>query len=181
VIVAADGSLISTTPAGDRWLQELGHPEPEKRGLPAEIHVLAAQLRQPNLPPGAEPCLRMRTQAGRWAALHASRLPAGESDSVAVIIEEPTAMELAPVLMAAYRLTKQERNVTQLVCHGLSTREIAEHLRITGATVQDHLKSIFDKTGVRSRRELVTVILREQYLPRIAAETPVGPSGFFLD
>ena len=43
----------------------------------------------------------------------------------------------------------------------------------------DHLRSIFEKTGVRSRRELVTVILQEQYLPRVLAREPIGPSGFF--
>jgi DNA-binding NarL/FixJ family response regulator len=82
--------------------------------------------------------------------------------------------------MLAYGLTKQEQTVTRFVCRGLSTREIAERLHITANTVQDHLKSIFDKTGVRSRRELVTAILQEQYLPRAMARKPIGPTGFFL-
>jgi DNA-binding CsgD family transcriptional regulator len=79
--------------------------------------------------------------------------------------------------MLAYGFTNQEQAVTRLVCRGLSTREIADRLRITPNTLQDHLKSIFDKTGVRTRRELVTAILREQYLPRgrcRAARRPFG-------
>jgi DNA-binding CsgD family transcriptional regulator len=121
----------------------------------------------------------VQTRAGRWAVLHASHLPAGRADAIAVIIDEPSPSELAPMLMMAYGLTSQEQTVTGLVCRGLSTREIGERLHISGHTVQDHLKSIFDKTGVRSRRELVAAILQEQYLPRAMTGQPVGPSGFF--
>jgi DNA-binding CsgD family transcriptional regulator len=101
------------------------------------------------------------------------------TDAIAVIIEEPSPAELAPVLMMAYGLTKQEQSLTALVCRGLPTKEIAAKLHITPNTVQDHLKSIFDKTGVSSRRELVATILQEQYLPRAMAGQPLGPAGFF--
>jgi DNA-binding CsgD family transcriptional regulator len=81
--------------------------------------------------------------------------------------------------MLAYGLTRQEQTVTSLVCRGMSTREISERLQISANTVQDHLKSIFTKTGVRSRRELVTAILHDQYLPRARTGEPVSRSGFF--
>ena len=79
----------------------------------------------------------------------------------------------------AYGLTAQERNVAEAVCRGLSTREIALRLRITSNTLQDHLKVIFDKTGVRSRRELTATILRQQYLPRAKANSPLDAAGGF--
>jgi DNA-binding CsgD family transcriptional regulator len=178
VLVTPDGSFISTTAAGERWLDELGHAEPARCGLPVEVHLLAARLGHPE---SALPRLRVRTRAGRWAVLHASRLPAEGTQTIAVIIEEPSPAELAPVLMMAYGLTRQEQTVTGLVCRGLSTREIGQRLHITPNTVQDHLNSIFDKTGVRSRRELVTAILQEQYLPRAMTGQPVGTSGFFVE
>jgi hypothetical protein len=49
---------------------------------------------------------------------------------------------------------------------GLATKEIADALRLSNYTVQDHLKAIFDKTGARSRGELVGRIFLEHYLPR---------------
>jgi DNA-binding CsgD family transcriptional regulator len=179
VVVAPDGSLASISEAGERWLEELGHPNPARRGLPIEVHALAATAQRSPDRTAGPPRLRLRTRAGRWAVLHASRLSTAGADAVAVIIEEPSPAELAPVLMLAYGLTKQEQTVTRLVCRGLSTREIANDLHITPNTLQDHLKSIFDKTGVSSRRELVAAILQEQYLPRAMAGTPLGPSGFF--
>jgi DNA-binding NarL/FixJ family response regulator len=160
-LVTPDGSLISTTAAGERCLYELGLPEPVRCGLPAEVHVLAERLGHPDAAESALPRLRVRTRAGRWAMLHASRLPAEGTQTIAVIIEEPSPAELAPVLMMAYGLTSQEQTVTGLACRGPSTREIGQRVHIAPNTVQDHLKSIFDKTGVRSRRELVSAILQE--------------------
>jgi DNA-binding CsgD family transcriptional regulator len=44
--------------------------------------------------------------------------------------------------------------VAALAAHGLTTEALAERLFLSPWTVQDHLKSIFDKTGTRSRRQL---------------------------
>jgi hypothetical protein len=57
--------------------------------------------------------------------------------------------------------------VTRLVLQGFSTTDIAERLVISASTVQQHLRNIFDKTGVRSRRDLVTKILFAHYEPRL--------------
>jgi DNA-binding CsgD family transcriptional regulator len=181
VLLAPDGSLASISEAGERWLEELGYPDPERQGLPFAVHALAASLRGPDAARAALPRLRVQTRAGRWVVLHGSRLAAHGTQAIAVIIEEPSPAELAPVLMMAYGLTKQEQTVTGLVCRGLSTREIADRLHISLHTVQEHLKNIFEKTGVGSRRELVATILQEQYLPRTMAGQPVGPSGFFRE
>ena len=77
--------------------------------------------------------------------------------------EQAAPAELLPLLLPAYGLTLQERRVTELVCRGLSTIEIARQLHVTTNTVQDHLKSIFSKSGVHSRRQLVATLLKQQY------------------
>jgi DNA-binding CsgD family transcriptional regulator len=179
LVIATDGSLVSVTSAGTLWLEELGHPDPVRHGLPMEVQVLAARAQDPRFPGEVQPRLHLRTPAGRWAVLHASVLPGDEGTGIAVIIDEPSPAELSPILMLAYGLTERERTVTAHVCRGLSTKEISARLHITQNTVQDHLKSIFEKTGVGSRRELVATILQEQYLPRAMSGTPVGPGGFF--
>jgi DNA-binding CsgD family transcriptional regulator len=51
-------------------------------------------------------------------------------------------------------LTTREREVALLVADGLRSREVAERLGIASQTVKSHLKTIFDKLGVRNRVEL---------------------------
>lgn len=162
VVLADDGSLASTNPAADRWLDELGG-DPACNEVPLELLAVAAQLHTVGGSADRAPRLRVRTRAGRWAVLHASWLGDPPSRQVAVIIEVALAADVLPVLLSAYGLTQQERRVTGLVCQGLATAEIATRLHVTANTVQDHLKSIFTKTGVRSRRELVAVLQRQQY------------------
>ncbi|HYG24294.1 MAG TPA: response regulator transcription factor [Verrucomicrobiae bacterium] len=51
------------------------------------------------------------------------------------------------------RLTTREREVLELVVHGLSNKEIAERLSVTLAAVRWHLKHIYHKLHVHSRTE----------------------------
>jgi DNA-binding CsgD family transcriptional regulator len=62
----------------------------------------------------------------------------------------------APAVTAqpADGLTQREREVALLVADGLRSREVAERLGIASQTVKSHLKTIFDKLGVRNRVEL---------------------------
>ena len=42
---------------------------------------------------------------------------------------------------------------------GADTREVAQQMFLSGHTVQDHLKSIFAKSGARSRRALLSRVV----------------------
>jgi DNA-binding CsgD family transcriptional regulator len=178
VLLADDGSLIGSNGPADLWLDELRDPASD-RLLPIEVYAVAAELRRAADSMAQPPRLRVRTRSGRWVVIHASWLGLQARETVAVIIEPAAAVEIAPLLMAAYGLTPRERTVTGLVCNGFSTREVASRLHLAEHTVQDHLKSVFSRTGVRSRRELVATILRQEYLPRARAGQPIDASGFF--
>ena len=51
-------------------------------------------------------------------------------------------------------LTGREREVATLAGGGLTNREIADRLRLSPRTVENHLQHAFDKLGVTSRHEL---------------------------
>jgi DNA-binding CsgD family transcriptional regulator len=109
---------------------------------------------------------RVLARSGTWVVLHGAVL-SGTPRRVAVIVEPAHPARISSLLMAAYDLSERERDVTRLVLHGSSTGEVAEALVVSPHTVQQHLKSIFDKTGVRSRRDLVAKVFFSHYEPRL--------------
>lgn len=175
VLVSADGELRGMNSTAGAWLEDLGG-DASAPGLPVEVSELAIRLRHlPATQPGAAR-LQVRTRSGHWATMHASWMTtAKDPDTMAVIIEAATAAEVAPTVMAVYGLTRREQAVTRLVCQGLSTRQIADRLYLTVDTVQDHLKSVFTRTGVHSRGELVATVLRTDYLAHAGARPPSAP------
>lgn len=124
------------------------------------VHEVAAAARA-----GARPHARVRSRTGRWLSLWGSTLDGAGDRNVSVVIQTAPASEISQLLMLAYALTPRERDVLQRVIAGIPSAGIAADLHISSGTVQDHLKSIFAKVGVRSRGRLVSHVLGEHHLP----------------
>lgn len=178
LVLAADNSIEMSNRAADRWLDELGTGDGVPGApLPLVVRAIASRARQSAAGEraaghgvdGGVARARVRTPAGRWVIVRGSLLGDGPGSRVAVLLEAVRAPELAPLIADAYDLTERERLVTELVAQGHSTRGIARRLHMSTYTVQDHLKSIFDKSGTGSRGELVARLFFRHYMPRLSA------------
>ena len=169
IVVTGNWEIESATPGVERWLRELPDGDWAAGRLPSAVLAVAGQaLRTAAFPDAGEVAVsRVMSRSGRWVVLHGTSLVSSTSRRVAVIVEPAHPGRIAPLLMAAYGLTEREQEVTRLVLQGESTTDIADRLVVSAHTVQQHLKSIFDKTGVRSRRDLVGKIFFAHYEPRV--------------
>lgn len=99
---------------------------------------------------------RVRLKGGSFASIRASYLHGPDSlTKLAVTLEPASTTDMLPLISDALGLTGREYEVISGILRGLSTKELAQSLFISPYTIQDHLKSIFVKTGVNSRRELI--------------------------
>lgn len=182
LVVDARGEVASASVGAAAQVAELGGGPPGEAPLPLALLSLVGAARRCATEgrPGV-PRVRLRTRGGHWVVAHASPLLSrtGGSSDVVLTIEEARPPEIVPLVVAAFGLTPRERDVVQLVLRGVDTAGIGRALHLSAYTVQDHLKSIFAKVGVRSRRELTAKVYYDQYAPRLAAGRPVGPSGWF--
>jgi DNA-binding CsgD family transcriptional regulator len=161
IVLNPDLSVVSRTSGARAWIDAI-----PAAGLfaawgilPAPIYPVATRAREGRAAAGARAL--ERGADGRWvvieaASLEAASLEGDSADKIAVTLRAATPAETFDLLCRAYALTHRERDVVAALVAGLDTRAVTERLVISRYTVQDHLKSVFQKVGVRSRRELLT-------------------------
>ena len=170
VVLDEHGVPELISPAAEHWIaQMVEDPLPAAPAESKMIQAVAARARV--LGAGADPLQlaarsRVQTRSGVWLLLYGTPLAGATDGRIAVIVQPAPANEVAPLVALAYGLSPRECQIVRLCLKGQSTKQMAAVLHVSAFTIQDHLKSIFDKTGVRTRNELVGQVFLEHYLPR---------------
>ena len=153
------------TNAARAWLRALepaGTPYPDgipRSRLERRRQADGGRARRGSRAAGAGP--RAHASHGRWAIVEAARLD-GRDGGIAVSIRAAGRRRRARSSSPAPTgLTPRECELVVLLVEGLDTRRARRRLVISRHTVQDHLKSVFAKAGVRSRRELVSSVVAQ--------------------
>lgn len=147
ILIAADGTVTGVTACGTHVDRGVG----ARRQEPAPVRRARRRHRGPHR--GAErldpaPCGR-RVDRGVCCSVQTN----DASPIVAVTIDQASPVDLTELRCRRTDSPSASVQVCTAVLAGGSTKEIAQRLFIGAHTVQDHLKSIFSKTGVRSRRD----------------------------
>jgi len=160
VVLDADACVVSMNEAAERWLAEIAEEDWSTGGeVPLPILSAALAVADPDDEEADAPTIRVRTINGSWLAIHASRLFGTASDQTVVVLDPAEPGELFSLILDAHGITPRQARVVALVLRGYSTQQIVNELHISSHTVQEHLKAVFDKLGVRSRRELAATLL----------------------
>ncbi|MFC3747199.1 LuxR C-terminal-related transcriptional regulator [Paenibacillus sp. GCM10012306] len=152
---------LATNGQARKWLSMLGKWEQlGAEALPSPVRAVCSRLLaeqtapEDNQPSKAKICLRL--PAGHYLVIAASRMEETSGQiQLAVTFEPARTADILPLIAESYGLSSREKEIVEQIAMGQSTKELARKLHISAYTVQDHLKSIFIKTGVTSRRELI--------------------------
>jgi DNA-binding CsgD family transcriptional regulator len=159
LVLSPDLEVRAQTPETDAYLRTLLPPDADRRPIPAGAYNVAAQLLAVEAGVDDNPPLaRVRLVGGLWLTFRAARAETaepGDDPDIAVTVEPTSPRERQHLYARSHGLTEREAELLGLLVDGADTKAIAAALYISEHTVQDHLKSIFDKTGARNRRTLL--------------------------
>jgi DNA-binding CsgD family transcriptional regulator len=158
LLLSPDLQVLTQTAETDAYLRTLLPPDGGAAPVPAAAYNVAAQLLAIEEGVDDHPATaRVHLSGGRWITLRAGRLP-GEPDGrspIAVSIEPTPPDDRAVLFARSAGLSARETELLRQLVAGANTRALAARLFLSEYTVQDHLKSIFLKTGCRTRLELI--------------------------
>lgn len=152
VLIDRHDTVSAVTGTGREWVSRLAPKSAtvDDEELFAHIWNIALAARHP----GRQALSRVPGPDG-WIVLQAQPLGETLSGSIAVTIQPASSDVLLPAAAVLYGLTAREQAVIECALDGAAVKQIARILNISLHTVNDHLKSVYRKTGVNSREELI--------------------------
>lgn len=152
LVLGPDLTVRDQTESAARTLMQLLPPDEPMPPVPAAaFNAGAALLADEAGMRLGEPWARIHLGSSSWVTARASRL----GTDIAVSLEPSTAAERTDLFARASGLSSRETEILDLLAVGLDTREIAGALFLSEHTVNDHVKSMLAKTGVRTRSHLL--------------------------
>ncbi|MGY1617672.1 LuxR C-terminal-related transcriptional regulator [Geodermatophilus sp. SYSU D00691] len=163
LLLSHDLEVVRRTPGTEDALRVLVPRDDGGPPVPAGAYNVAAQLLAVEAGvDAAPPRARVHLAGNRWLTLRAARLDGdGPADlrDIAVTVDRSSAAERLSLFARCTGLSARETELLRHLATGADTRDVAERMSVSPNTVQDHLKSVFDKTGTRSRRALLARVL----------------------
>ncbi|WP_209309042.1 helix-turn-helix transcriptional regulator [Blastococcus sp. CT_GayMR16] len=155
LLLSPDLEVVRQTPGTREQLRLLVPRDDGGPPVPAGAYNVAAQLLATEAGvDGSPPLARVHLAEGQWMTLRAARMdddPQRIERDIAVTIEASTPAERVDLFGRCCGLSDREQELLGHLAAGSDTREIAARMYLSAYTVQDHLKSVFTKTGTRSR------------------------------
>jgi DNA-binding CsgD family transcriptional regulator len=159
LLLSPDLEVVRQTPDTRARLRLLVPRDDAGPPVPAGAYNVAAQLLAVEAGVDGNPATaRVHLAGGKWVTLRAARMDEdrdGLEHDIAVTIEASGPAERLDLFGRAFGLSEREQELLGLLSTGSDTHEIAAGMYVSAYTVQDHLKSVFTKTGTRSRRALL--------------------------
>lgn len=172
VTVDSAGRVESRTAAAVALLAGTEDAQDGETGLIAAVQSVAARQRASA---DGTAQVRLRARDGSWLVLHAGALEAPDGlQRTVVTVEAARPSDVVALAGAAIGLTTRETEVLEHLVAGRSSVEIGRRLYVSPHTVNDHVRHIFEKAGVRSRMELSAWLFFSQYAPRLARKDGEG-------
>ena len=149
----------------------LGYPRKPRESLPldAVLPATRSQLAQP--PTAASPALEFMSGRRRYCCRvflldssgNASSSPVDRLQPRVVVVLERVFTKTAnhTVWSEAFQLTNRERETVTFLLEGLTSKEIADRMRISPNTVKSFLKLVMAKVGASNRTGIVAKILEK--------------------
>jgi DNA-binding NarL/FixJ family response regulator len=158
LVLSPDLQVTAQTAETEAYLESLIPPDGPRRPVPAGAYNVGAQLIANEASVDTHPPqARVHLRPGTWLSLRAARMTGSEKATadIAVTIQPAAPSERLVLFSRAHGLSPREVELVAALARGSDTKQVANEMYVSEHTVQDHLKSIFAKTGTRNRRALM--------------------------